>query len=102
MAINLGILFIAVMVVLGAIVYKLGHVGPPAGSAAVGAGQVPTGEGMAEGRIALPDGSRIASHSLSGDRLTLDVVLADGGQAIFIYDVARQRMLGRFDITSQP
>src|SRR5690606_37772721 len=93
--INIGILFAAVIVVLGAIVYKTMRLGDePAGSVGVPpAGVVTTGE------IALPAGARILSQALSGDRMSLQVRLADGRQAIFLYDLPSNRMIGRFTVS---
>jgi hypothetical protein len=103
MAINLGILFIAVMAVVAAIVYKLGRIGEPAPQpAAAGTVQPPSGEGPIEATIALPAGARLVGQTLSGNRLVLDAALADGGRAIFVYDIAERRMIGRFDIVTQP
>jgi len=101
MAINLGILLLAVMAVAAAIVYKLGRIGEPARGGVAGA-LLPSGEGMATGRIALPEGARLTGQALSGDRLLLNAALADGGSAIFVYDIAERRMIARLDISAQP
>lgn len=94
--INLGILFIALMAVVAALVYRMNASAPAAPETA--AGVVPSGEAFAEGLIALPPGARVVSHAVSGNRLTLQVEFTDGRQAIFLYDMAEQRMSGRFDI----
>lgn len=101
MAINLGILLLAVMAVAAAIVYKLGRIGEPARGGVAGA-LPPSGEEMATGRIALPEGARLTGQALSGDRLLLNAALADGGSAIFVYDLAERRMIARLDISAQP
>jgi hypothetical protein len=101
MAINLGILFLAVMAVVAAIVYKLGRIGEPARSDVAGA-LPPSGEEMASGRIALPAGARMTGQTLSGNRLLITAALADGGSAIFIYDIAERRMIARLDVAAQP
>jgi hypothetical protein len=95
-AINLGILFLALMAVAVALVYRMNASAPPAQQAS--GSLVPGDEGIVEGRIVLPEGARLNSHAVSGDRLTLDVMLAGGVRAIFVYDMAQQRMIGRFDI----
>ena len=95
-AINLGILFLALMAVAVALVYRMNVSTPPVEQAS--GSLMAGGEGIVEGRIALPEGARLNSHAVSGDRLTLDVVLAGGGRAILVYDMAQQRMIGRFDI----
>ena len=91
-AINLAILLIALMAVAAAIVYKSGGGAPRSGI-----GQ--DGE-LAEAEIPLPAGARIVSQSLSGDRIAIDAELAGGGRAIFLYDLAEQRLVGRFSIGS--
>jgi hypothetical protein len=98
-AINLGLLFLALMAVLAAIVYKTGA---PSEVAAVG-GNVPSPaeSGVIAGDILLPAGATLVSHSLSGNRITLDAELAGGGRAIFLYDIAERRVIGRFDLKSE-
>jgi len=99
-AINLGLLFVALMAVVGAIVYKGRNAVPP--SVPVVAGEVPApSDAMLEGEIALPEGARIVSQSLSGNRLSLDVEAADGGRAIYLYDIAERRIVGRFAVVSR-
>lgn len=97
--INLGLLFVVLMVVIAALVYKSRHAKP---SAPPQVGDIPAPAGApASGDIVLPAGARIVSQSLSGDRLVLDAELADGSRAIFVYDIAKRRMIGRFSIKSQ-
>jgi len=99
-AINLGLLFIALMAVLGAIVYKSGS--RPETPAATGTGVPSPAEGaFLSGEIALPAGAKIVSQSLSGNRISIEAALADGSRAIFLYDFAERRMIGRFALTRQ-
>jgi hypothetical protein len=100
-AINLGLLFLAVMAVLAAIVYKTGA---PSEVAAVGSNEAvpsPAEGGVMTGDIVLPAGARLVAHSLSGNRITLDAELAEGGRAIFLYDIGERRIIGRFDLKSE-
>jgi len=99
--INLGLLFVALMAVVGAIVYKT--VSAPSEVAARPMTEIPLpADGMLiEGAIALPKDAVLASQSLSGNRLSLDVTLADGSRVIFLYDLAEKRMIGRFALTVQ-
>ncbi|MBZ9796324.1 fimbrial protein [Mesorhizobium sp. ES1-4] len=99
MAINLGLLLLALMVVIAAIVYKSRKATPESPPLA-GDIQVPAGEPLS-GDIVLPVGSRVISQSLSGNRLSVDAELADGGHAIFVYDIAERRMIGRFAIRNK-
>jgi len=99
-AINLGLLFIALMAVVGALVYKSTTATTP--PAAGGAGiEAPSPERVVEGQIPLPPGARIVSQSLSGNRLSLSLELPDGGRAIYIYDIASRRMVGRFALVEE-
>ena len=101
MVVNLGLLFIALMAVAVAIVYRSGRKEEPP-AAAVPELPLPAPGLMTRGEIALPPGARIAGHALSGSRISLDVVLADGSRAILIYDTAAGRLIGRFDVTTAP
>ena len=95
--INIGILFVAVMVVLGAIVYKTTQLGKEPAAPAADA-NVPSGGDLVEGRITLPSGARIVSQALSGNRLSLQVALADGSRSFLIYDIASGRPIGRYAV----
>lgn len=99
MGINLGLLFLALMVVIVALVYKSRTAEKPV-PALAGDIQVPAGQPV-EGDIVLPVGARIVSQSISGNRISLDVELAEGGRAIFVYDIAEQRLIGRFAVRTQ-
>jgi hypothetical protein len=98
MGINLGLLFLALMVVVGALVYKARHA--PAPPQPVSEIPLPA-DAPPAGDIVLPAGSKIVSQSLSGNRLSIDAELADGGRAIFIYDIAEKRLVGRFAIRTR-
>lgn len=93
MAINLSILFVAVMVVIAAVVYRNWSAAPaPAGDALP-----PIGE-TARGQIVLPKGAMIISQSLSGGRLALHIAVDAEDEAILVYDVASGRLIGQYDI----
>jgi hypothetical protein len=99
MGVNLGLLFLALMVVIGALVYKSRNAPAPtpplAGDIPVHAGEQITGD------IVLPVGAKVVSQSLSGNRLSIDAELADGTRAIFVYDIAERRMIGQFSIRNK-
>ena len=98
-AINLGLLFVALMAVVAALVYKSGWSKPqePVASAVPS----PAEGGVMTGEIILPAGARLLSQSLSGNRLALDAELADGSRAIFLYDIPGQRVIGRFAVKTR-
>jgi hypothetical protein len=99
MGINLGLLFLALMVVIAALVYKMGKA-PGTGSAPAGDVQAPAGAPLS-GDIVLPVGAKVISQALSGNRLSIDAELADGSRSIFIYDIAERRMIGQFAIRNK-
>ena len=101
MVINLGLLFVALMAVAIAIVYRTGNRQAPPAAAAPELPMPAPGEVLG-GDIVLPEGARIAGHALSGSRISLDVLLKDGGRAIYIYDTATRSLIGRFDIAYKP
>ncbi|TPN49358.1 fimbrial protein [Mesorhizobium sp. B1-1-7] len=97
--INLGLLFLALMVVIGALVYKARNA-PPTSPPLAGDIQTSAGE-LASGDIVLPVGAKVVSQSLSGSRVSIDAELTDGSRAIFIYDIAERRLIGRFAIRNR-
>ncbi|QPC90514.1 fimbrial protein [Mesorhizobium sp. INR15] len=99
MVINLGLLFVALMVVIGALVYKARNA-PRSNPPLAGDIQVPAGEPIS-GDIVLPVGAKVISQSLSGSRISVDAELADGGRTIFVYDIGEGRMIGRFAIRNK-
>ena len=97
MAINLGILFLALMAVVAALVYKSMTVPPEAPAVA---SDLPSAN-VTSGRIVLPAGTRLVSQSLSGNLLSLHVGLAQGGEAILIYDIAQGRVVARHELATE-
>jgi len=99
MGVNLGLLLLALMVVVGALVYKSRHAAAP--TRAPSDMPSPPGAPALTGDIVLPVGAKIVSQSLSGNRLSIDAELADGSRVIFVYDMAGQRMIGRYIIRNR-
>ena len=97
MAINLGILFLALMAVVAALVYKSMTVPPEAPTVA---SDLPSAN-LTSGRIVLPAGARLVSQSLSGNLLSLHVALVQGGEAILIYDAAQGRVIARHELAAE-
>ena len=98
-AINLGLLFLALMVVIVALVYKSRSAKAPAPSLT---SEIPVHAGeQLSGDIVLPVGAKIVSQSLSGNRLSIDAELVDGARTIFVYDIAERRMIGHFSIRNK-
>lgn len=95
MVINLGILFVAFAVVLGAIIYKLSFA-PKKAAEQVRAVQVPNGNEPITATIPLPAGARLLSSSLSGNRALLTVELTDKSQTLIFYDLEAGRIIGGY------
>ena len=98
LVISIGIMMAGLMAVLYAIVYKVSQRGEPAAvskSASDGSNAV---SGGFDADLALPVGTRVVSHNLSGDRLSVLVEDAGGKQSIHIFDIANRRVLGRVNI----
>lgn len=97
--INLGLLLVALMAVIGGIVYKSRTAEP---AAAVVGGEIPVAAGsQLSGDIVLPAGAKIASQSLSGNRISIDAELADGSHTIYVYDIVQRRLIGQFAVKAQ-
>lgn len=97
-AVNLGLLFFAVMAVLVAVVYKSFDGGTPA--EAVSEIREPDGAAL-ELDLPLPAGAKVLGHALSGNRISLDLELADGRRSLLIYDVAARRVVARIALSQQ-
>lgn len=97
--VSIGVTFIAVMAVVGLLVYKLGRGGTPSRPQSVA--EIP-GRPLpeAEATLALDAGTRVLSQSLSGERLSLDTLAPDGSHVIIIYDLAGQRVVARLKIVT--
>lgn len=97
--INIGLLLVALMAVLGGVVYKTRT---PVVAAPVIGGDIPMPvDGKLSGDIVLPAGATIVSQAISGNRISIDATLADGSRTIFVYDIAAGRMIGQFAVKAQ-
>lgn len=96
LAVSIGIMVIGLMAVLAAIVYKINQpvqeATTPARSEILGQ---PLGAALAGESITLDPGTRILSHNLSDNTLSLETRLVDGTRQILLYDVATKRVVAR-------
>lgn len=90
--INMVFLFAALMVVVGALVYKA--MKKPAAVAASPA--LPADPDKAPTTLAIPVGAKLLAASATADRVTLDLELGDGAREIRIHDAATGALLGRY------
>lgn len=93
-AINLSILFLALMAVVAALVYR----------AMSSDTAVPNGSAPFEASLETAEGARILSHSASQDRLTVHLRNTTGVEEIVVYSLEDGALIGRFTAgpTSQP
>lgn len=96
LAVSIGIMVIGLMAVLAAIVYKINQpvreVATPIRSEIP---EQPLGAALTGESITLDAGTRILSHNLSDNTLSLETRLADGTRQILVYDVATKRVVAR-------
>ncbi|RUM95778.1 fimbrial protein [Pseudaminobacter arsenicus] len=97
--INIGLLFVALMAVLAAVVYKTSGDTPVAANGAT----VPSSaeDSFISGDIMLPAGAKVLSHALAGNRVSIDAELEDGSRAIFLYDMSERRIVGKLTLKTQ-
>lgn len=96
LAVSIGIMVIGLMAVLGAIVYKINQ--PVEEVTASSRPEVPEqalGAALAGEAITLDPGTRILSHNLSDNTLSLETRLANGTRQILVYDIATKRVIAR-------
>lgn len=92
-AINLGLLFVALMAVVVAIVYRAGSSAPDSGRIAAQEGE------PVRAAIEVPAGARVVGEAVSADRLLLRLALPDGGTALIVHDLATGRLVGEFTVS---
>ncbi len=100
--VSIGIMMIGLMAVLGAIVYKINQGGENkspevAGSAAPMA--VDSGSTI-EQQISLPQGSRVISTSLAGNRILLRLELRDEKRQLLVFDMLSSRIIARYHLVN--
>lgn len=88
--VSAGVMVVALMAVLIAIVYK-GNRASEASRSATIAGEVPN-EGATLVKAALPEGFKVNATQLSGDRVLFDGVDKDGQRKILVFNLRRGRI----------
>lgn len=99
LAVSIGIMFIGLMAVLGALVYKFTRPAETTG-APVSAG-VPSAAPIA-GEIALPAGFTVEAMALDGDRVAFHGRLADGSRRLIVHDIATGRTVADISVGERP
>lgn len=99
-AIFMGINIVALMAVLGAVVYKLGGYGEDEaqggarGQAATSSVSVPVEPGF-DTMVDIPDGAKLVSVSETGGRVVFHLQLANGSTEVWFFDLATQQVSGK-------
>lgn len=106
LAVSIGVMLIGLMAVLVAVVYKINRAPEtpvdearsdiPGQAASVPAKPEPPK--LIESQINLTPGTRLLSQSLSGNELSLETLLPDGGTELIIYDYRESRIIGRIKL----
>ncbi|MFK7902279.1 MAG: fimbrial protein [Nitratireductor sp.] len=102
-AIFMGFNMLALMAVLGALVYKLGGFGEeknadPKMQIEQNASAPMEGDSTLEDEIALPVGAKIKNASMAENRILLNLELANGQSALWIYEQYSKRIIKKIAI----
>ncbi|WP_062207975.1 hypothetical protein [Aureimonas sp. AU12] len=96
LALSIAVLFVGLIAVLSAVVYRSSD--RPAETAAAPAGAT---QGLTEGNsapILLPAGARIAESALDANHALIRIALAGGGEELLIVDLATGEVVSRYPI----
>ena len=86
--VNIGILFLALAIVVAALAWRT-----------VSASKAPAV--FTEAVLALPEGVRVSSQSVSPTEIALLATLPDGSDAVFIFARADGRLVGRYRLAAR-
>ena len=99
LAVSIGIMFVGLMAVLGAIVYKFSQK-PASEPITAEASGVPQAPDEVAGTIVLPTGAQINSTDLDGNRMLFDVLLPDGKRELLVWDIAAGRYTAKLALSN--
>lgn len=106
LAVSIGVMLIGLMAVLVAVVYKINRAPdiPVEETPAEISDQTaivpekPEPLPLIESQIEIVPGTRLLSQSLSGNQVSLETLLPDGGTEILVYDYREARIIGRIKL----
>lgn len=103
LAVSIGIMFIGLMAVLGAIVYKFTQDGAADGGSQIAASSTMAlpGDDLIEAVATLPQGFVVQSVALDGARIGFFGRAADGSQRLMIHDVSLGRIVSDVVVISR-
>lgn len=98
--VSAGVMFISLMAVLGAVVYKATRVsGPETASPAIASG-VPSGETLRR-TVALPAGFTVENTALSGPQMLVYGRLPDGTRKALVVDIASGQLVADLTLAGE-
>ncbi|EDQ34333.1 hypothetical protein HPDFL43_15087 [Hoeflea phototrophica DFL-43] len=103
LAVSIGIMFIGLMAVLGAIVYKFTQEDASGSGSQIAAGSTMAlpGDDVNEAVATLPQGFAVQSVALDGVRIGFFGRAADGSQRLIIHDVSLGRIVSDVVVISR-
>ncbi len=87
--VNIGILFLALAAVVGALAWRT-----------VSSAKAPSGPAV-EAALLVPQGAQVLSQSIAPSEIALFLQGADGSRFVMVFDRANGRPLGRYGIVAQ-
>lgn len=100
LAVSIGIMFVGVMAVMGAIVYKFTRPSPQ--QAVVASSQGVPSDAPVEAVAALPAGFTIVGIALDGNRIAFNGRMADGKLRVMLYDITTSRIVADIAVINRP
>lgn len=111
MAISISIMMIGIMAVIGAIFYKIS--GSPKKNTTPALNSAPNSTMNSDGvpviapntdrdivgNIQLPEGSKLVSSTLEGNRILLKIDTTDGERLLWIYDLGANRVFAKIKVS---
>ncbi|WP_340160276.1 hypothetical protein [uncultured Hoeflea sp.] len=92
LAVSIGIMFIGLMTVLGALVYKFTRADDSGAQVAASSASVPS-DAPIEGVAALPAGFTVENVTLDGNRIGFYGRASDGSMRLIIHDISVGRLV---------
>jgi len=92
LAVSIGIMFIGLMTVLGALVYKFTRADDSGAQVAASSASVPS-DAPIEGVAALPSGFTVENVTLDGNRIGFFGRASDGSMRLIVHDISVGRIV---------
>ena len=97
LAVSIGIMFVGVMAVLAAIVYKFTRPAEEAAALPAASTTAPSATPLVD-RIDLPPGFEVISMSVDGDRIAFFGTASGGASQVLVFDASSGSRLGTIEV----